>query len=166
MTRRVLLLLVPFAAACTLLVHFVDTPDASLDATSSDATFDASADGSTDAGVDVYDAAKLCKGLGDGWYCGLNGLNGTPPAEWLVHCVDASAVVRVCDGGCLAFPSGVADRCNECPGMPDGVYCGSQFATWGTDNAPYLISCEQGYAVIQMKCVIGCQPGPGDASCK
>ncbi len=161
----------PLTAACTLLVDFVDAPDASLDASTLDAALDAH-DASDalpdvlDAGLDVYDGAKVCKGLGDGWYCGFNGLNGDPPPNWLVHCVDAAPVIRVCDGGCLAFPSGVSDRCNECPGIPDGVYCGSQFSTYAADNAPFLITCGGGVAAIQVKCALGCQPGPGDASCK
>lgn len=167
--RAVVLLALPvtwLAAACTLLVDFVDAdagPDASLDS-----AFDALADASdaSDAAIDVYDASKICKGLGDGWYCGYNGPSGDPPPTWLVHCVDASPIVRVCDGGCLAFPSGTSDRCNECPGMPDGVYCGSQFSTYGSDNGPYLITCQSGIAAIQVKCVNGCAPGAGDASCK
>ena len=154
--------------SCSLLVTFVDvdggldaTADARVDAPSSEAGSDAS-----DAGPDVYDASKLCKGEIDGWYCGFNGLNGSPPPNWLVHCVDAAPIVRVCDGGCLAFPSGTSDRCNECTGMPDGLYCGSQFSTYAADNGPFLISCGQGIAAIQVKCINGCQPGPGDASCK
>lgn len=153
----------PLTAACSLLVTFVDS-DGGPDATT-DAIADGPAD-ARDAGVDVFDASKLCNGLIDGWYCGYNGLNGAPPANWLVHCVDASPVVRVCDAGCLAFPSGTSDRCNECPGMPDGVYCGSQFSTYAADNGAFLISCGQGIAAIQVKCINGCQPGPGDASCK
>jgi len=148
-------------------VNFVDAPDGG------DAAFDASFDvandapeGSTDTGIDVYDASKVCKGLGDGWYCGYNGLNGSPPADWLVDCIDGSAIVRVCDAGCLAFPSGTSDRCNECPGKPNGVYCGSQFSTYAPDNAPYLISCGEGLAAIQTDCTNGCSPGNGDASCK
>ncbi len=163
--RAVFLCALPLtAAACSLLVTFVDAPDAGPDATF-DAQSDAAGDAS-DAGLDAFDASKLCKGEIDGWYCGFNGLNGSPPPSWLVHCIDASATIRVCDGGCLAFPSGTSDRCDECPGMPDGVYCGSQFPTYATDNAPFLISCGQGIAAIQVKCVNGCQPGPGDASCK
>jgi hypothetical protein len=149
--------------SCSLLVTFVDV-DGGLDATA-DAAVDVVTD-ATDAGADVYDASRICKGESDGWYCGFNGLNGSPPPDWLVHCVDASPIVRVCDAGCLAFPSGTSDRCNECPGFADGVYCGSQFSTYAVDNAPFLISCGQGIAAIQVKCVNGCQPGPGDASCK
>ncbi len=164
--RAVFLCALPLtAAACSLLVTFVDATDGGSDATIDVPVADAIADAS-DAGPDVYDASKVCKGLIDGWYCGFNGLNGDPPANWLVHCVDASPVVRVCDAGCLAFPSGTSDRCNECVGMPDGVYCGSQVPTYATDNAPFLISCGQGIAAIQVKCANGCQPGPGDASCK
>ena len=161
--RAILLCASALTFSCSLIVTFVDVDGGS------DATTDASADvvsDVSDAGADVYDASKICKGLGDGWYCGFNGLNGTPPPNWLVHCVDAAPIVRVCDGGCLAFPSGTSDRCNECTGLPDGLYCGSQFATYATDNAPFLISCGQGIAAIQVKCVNGCQPGPGDASCK
>ena len=154
----------PLTAACTLLVDFVDQ-DAGPDA-APDVAVDAPAD-VADAAVEApYDASKICKGLEDGWYCGYNGLNGSPPPEWLVHCVDASAIVRDCDAGCLAFPSGTSDRCNECPGFPNGNYCGSQFSTYAADNGPYLISCGQGIAAIQTKCTNGCQPGPGDASCK
>jgi hypothetical protein len=153
------------AASCSLLVTFVDV-DGGLDATA-DAPIDVVILGdASDAGIDVYDASKICKGESDGWYCGFNGLNGQPPPDWLVHCVDAAPTVRVCDGGCLAFPNGISDRCDECPGMPNGDYCGSQFSTYATDNAPFLISCGQGIAAIQVKCANGCQPGPGDASCK
>jgi hypothetical protein len=162
--RAILLYALPLTAGCSLLVSFVDSPDGG-----SDATFDSPSDSpadASDAGPDVYDGSKVCKGIGDGWYCGFNGLNGAPPKDWLVHCVDASPIIRVCDGGCLAFPSGTSDRCDECPGMPDGVYCGSQFPTYAADNGPFLISCGQGTAAIQVKCVNGCQPGPGDASCK
>jgi hypothetical protein len=162
------LLALVLTASCTLLVDFVDAPDASVDA-SFDAALDTNAFDASDASdavLDAYDGSKVCKGLENGWYCGFNGLNGDPPANWLVDCVDASPIIRVCDGGCLAFPSGTSDRCNECPGMPDGVYCGSQFSTYATDNAPYLITCGGGIAAIQVKCANGCQPGPGDASCK
>ena len=154
------------SAACSLLVTFVDV-DAGPDATA-DAPFDVvvEAGDASDAGVDVYDGSKVCKGLSDGWYCGYNGLVGSPPPEWLVHCVDAAPTIRVCDAGCLAFPSGTSDRCNECPGFATGDYCGSQFSTYATDNAAYLISCAQGIAAIQVKCANGCTPGPGDASCK
>jgi len=158
----------PLTAACSLLVNFVDAPEAGIDA-SFDGSYDAPADAGSDAldaALDVYDASKVCKGLQDGWYCGYNGLNGAPPTDWLVHCVDASPIVRVCDAGCLAFPNGTSDRCNECPGFPTGDYCGSQFSTYAADNGPYLISCAQGLAAIQGKCTNGCQPGPGDASCK
>jgi hypothetical protein len=156
-------LTVAYLTACSLLVTFVDAPDAA----SNDASVDVvQEDVRPDVAPDVYDASKVCKGLGDGWYCGFNGLNGNPPANWLVDCVDGSPIVRVCDGGCLAFPSGTSDRCDECPGMPNGTYCGSQFPTYQADNAPYLITCGQGIAAIQTKCANGCQPGPGDASCK
>ncbi len=166
--RAVFLLALPLTAACTLLVNFVDAPDASLDAQTDVApdVRDAASDASDAAADVVYDASKVCKGLMDGWYCGYNGLNGQPPANWLVHCIDAAPSVRVCDAGCLAFPSGTSDRCNECPGIADGVYCGSQFSTYGTDNGPYLITCGQGIAAIQKLCANGCAPGPGDASCK
>jgi hypothetical protein len=154
-------LALPLTAACSLLVDFVDVTDGGADA-----ALDAPSDVRTDVVDAGYDASKVCKGLIDGWYCGFNGVNGTPPPDWLVHCVDASAIVRVCDAGCLAFPSGTSDRCDECPGFPNGNYCGSQFSTYAADNGPYLISCGQGIAAIQVKCVNGCQPGPGDASCK
>ena len=157
----------PLTAACSLLVDFVDAPDAGPDA-ALDAPADVALDAS-DAAAEAeagYDASKVCKGLSDGWYCGYNGVNGTPPPNWLVHCVDASAIVRVCDGGCLAFPSGTPDECNECPGMPNGSYCGSQFPTYTKYNAQFLLTCSQGIAAIQMNCTNGCQPGPGDASCK
>jgi hypothetical protein len=154
------------AASCSLLVTFVDV-DGGLDATA-DAPIDVviEAGDASDAGIDVYDASKICKGESDGWYCGFNGLNGSPPPDWLVHCVDAAPIVRVCDAGCLAFPSGTSDRCDECPGFANGDYCGSQFSTYAADNGPFLISCGQGIAAIQVKCANGCQAGPGDASCK
>lgn len=167
-TRTVVFLALPLTAACSLLVNFVDAPDAGPDAgpdVVADAPFDA-LDAAADVADDAYDASKVCKGLEDGWYCGFNGLNGSPPPDWLVHCVDASPIVRVCDAGCLAFPSGTSDRCDECPGFPNGNYCGSQFSTYASDNAPFLISCGQGIAAIQKDCTNGCQPGPGDASCK
>ena len=166
--RAFFLLSLPLIAACTLLVNFVDAPEGGVDASTDVSPSDVAVDGSdaSDAALDVYDASKVCKGLGDSWYCGFNGLNGDPPADWLVHCVDASAIVRVCDAGCLAFPSGTSDRCNECPGFVDGVYCGSQFSTYQTDNAPYLITCSEGIAAIQVKCANGCGAAPGDAACK
>ena len=161
--RAILLCASSLTVSCSLLVTFVDV-DGGADAIA-DASFDAEAGDASDA-ADVYDASRICKGESDGWYCGFNGLNGSPPPNWLVHCVDASPIIRVCDAGCLAFPSGTSDRCNECPGMPDGLYCGSQFSTYQVDNGPFLISCGQGIAAIQVKCVNGCQAGPGDASCK
>jgi hypothetical protein len=148
---------------CSLLVQFVDAPDAGDASSDASPVLDARPDVHDAAG---YDASKVCKGLLDGWYCGYNGLNGTPPPSWLVDCIDGSAVVRVCDAGCLAFPSGTSDRCDECPGLPNGSYCGSQFPTYAADNGPYLITCSQGFAAIQGSCTNGCQPGPGDASCK
>lgn len=160
-SRWVLPFVAAITPACSLLVQFVDAPDAG--------------DGSSDVQVDVLDAARdtagfdgshVCTGLGNGWYCGYNGLNGNPPPDWLVFCDAGKPTIRVCDAGCLAFPSGTSDRCNECPGFASGEYCGSQFSTYQADNAPFLLSCSQGIAAIQTDCTNGCQPGPGDASCK
>lgn len=165
--RALFVLALPLTA-CSLLVNFVDAPDAAPDA-SFDVVVappDAGPDAIADTGVDVYDGSQVCKSRGDGWYCGFNGLNGTPPPNWLVHCVDAASTIRVCDGGCLAFPSGTSDRCDECPGMPNGTYCGSQFATYAADNGAYLITCNQGIAAIQVKCANGCTAGAGTAACK
>lgn len=161
----VALFLLTLAPACSLIVSFID---ASCDG---GGCVDASPDVSNEAGADVvdaaaYDASRICQGRIDGYYCGYNGLNGQPPPDWRVHCVDGGASIRVCDAGCLAFPSGYADRCNECPGFPNGDYCGSQFAGYGTSNDAFLISCGQGLAAIQKLCTNGCQEGPGDASCK
>ncbi len=155
---------VAVTTACSLLVNFVD---ASCDSGScADGGSDAS-----DARSDVpeaapFDASHICDNRSDGYYCGYNGLNGQAPPDWRVHCVDGGPIVRVCDAGCLAFPSGFPDRCNECPGFPDGTYCGSQFSGYGTYNANFLLSCGQGIAAIQAQCTNGCQEGPGDASCK
>ena len=154
--------------ACTLLVNFVDAPDAG-EASVKDVVVEATLDAGGEPEVKPeagYDASKVCKGLMNGWYCGYNGLNGSPPPDWLVDCIDGGPVVRVCDAGCLAFPSGTSDRCNECPGMPNGNYCGSQFSTYQADNGPYLISCAEGLAAIQVDCANGCAPGPGTAACK
>ncbi len=149
-------------AACSLLVNFVD---ASCDG---GACADSGSD-VLDAGSDVvdaaFDASRICENRVDGYYCGYNGLNGQAPPDWRVHCVDGGAIVRVCDAGYLAFPSGYPDRCNECPGFPDGTYCGSQFSGY-TYNGNFLLSCGQGIAAIQVLCANGCQEGPGDASCK
>jgi hypothetical protein len=165
--RAIVILALPLTAACSLLVNFVDARDGGTDADAlADVSSDVQDDGGLDAPADVYDASMVCKGLTNGWYCGYNGVNGTPPPDWLVHCIDGSVNVRVCDAGCLAFPSGTSDRCNECPGFPNGDYCGSQFSTYAPDNGAFLISCGQGIAAIQVKCANGCQPGPGDASCK
>ena len=151
--------------ACSLLVDFVD---ASCDGGS---CADASPEATLDAKPDVadaapFDASRICQGKLDGYYCGYNGLNGQPPPDWRVRCVDGGPIVTVCDAGCVAFPNGYADRCNECPGFANGDYCGSQFAGYGASNSAFLISCGQGIAAIQVLCANGCQPGPGDASCK
>ena len=152
-------------SSCSLLVQFRDEPDAG----------DAALDAAPDVGLDVareaeaaapYDASHVCTGLMNGWYCGFNGLNGNPPTDWLVYCDGGLPNVRVCDAGCLAFPSGSPDCCDECPGNPNGTYCGSQFATYPSYNASYLISCGGGMAAIQMNCTNGCTPGPGTAACK
>ena len=164
----VLALLVP---GCTALVDFIDAPvdpceaglcrDQSLDVLVVDAAPDVR-DASFDAS---FDATGACKAKANGFYCGNNGLTVLVPKEYLVQCKDASAVLTLCDGGCLAFPTGYPDRCDPCPGKPNGTYCGSQF-NLGVDNAQYLLSCGTGSAVIQKLCANGCAPGAGDASCK
>ena len=148
--------------ACSLLVQFVDAPDAGKADVADVVVMDVRPDIAA-----PYDASHVCTGLPNGYYCGFNGLNGNPPVNWLVVCEAGKPdTIRDCDAGCLAFPNGTPDECDECPGKPTGDYCGSQFGTYTPYNAAYLISCAQGVAAIQGQCTNGCQPGPGDASCK
>ena len=115
------------------------------------------------------DVATLCKGKDNGWYCGYNGLNGVAPSkDDLVECRDASVYkLTLCDAGCLAYPNGVPDRCNECPGMKDGYYCGSQFPSGLADNATTLVLCTQGVGTVEQNCAPKtCAPGPGTAKCQ
>jgi len=165
------------AAACSLLVDFVDAPDAGgcFGDTCDASLFDADTFDAADAyHPDVRDAgppdvATLCKGKDNGWYCGYNGLNGVAPSkDDLVECRDASVYkLTLCDAGCLAYPNGVPDRCNECPGMKDGYYCGSQFPSGLADNATTLVLCTQGVGTVEQNCAPKtCAPGPGTAKCQ
>lgn len=162
-----------------MLVDFVDQPVDACDGAACDGDLadrfvlpDSSLDGKP--AVDVYDAgppdvATLCKGKIDGWYCGYNGLNGVAPSkDDLVECRDASVYkLTLCDGGCLPYPNGVPDRCNECGGMKDGYYCGSQFPSARPENANVLVLCTKGTGTIEQNCPpMMCVPGPGTASCK
>jgi hypothetical protein len=155
------------APGCTALVDFVDAPVDPCEAgLCKDQTLDV---GNGDAAPDVRDAAAIdasgaCKGKGNGFYCGNNGLTVLLPKEYLVECRDASAKVTLCDGGCLAFPSGYPDRCDPCPGKANGNYCGSQLGL-GAENAQYLLSCGNGSAVIQKLCATGCAGDAGTAKC-
>jgi hypothetical protein len=162
-------------ARCSLLVDFVDqTVDGGCegcDASLPDVTVDSPSEPDS---ADVRDAgppdvATLCKGKSNGWYCGFNGLNGTAPSkDDLVECEDASVYkLTLCDAGCLSYPNGVPDRCNECPGMKDGYYCGSQFPSARPENGHVLVLCTAGQGIVEQDCLPGtCAPGPGTAKCQ
>ena len=166
---------------CSVLVDFIDQPldDGTCDGSSCDASIDAS-DASDvtvkDAFVpDVRDAgppdvATLCKGKANGWYCGFNGLNGTAPSkDDLVECHDGGVfMLTLCDGGCLAYPNGVPDQCNECGSMKDGYYCGNQFPNAAPGTNTVLVLCTKGTGIVEQDCPPKmCVPGPnGTASCK
>ena len=165
-------------ARCSLLVDFVDQPvdagyceGASCDGSVSDVIVDSS---KLPDAADVRDTAQpdvseLCKGKFNGWYCGYNGLNGVAPSkDDLVECEDASVYkLTLCDAGCLPYPNGVPDRCNECPGMKDGYYCGSQFPGAQPANGTVLVLCTAGQGIVEQNCLPGtCAPGPGTAKCQ
>lgn len=165
-------------AGCTLLVDFIDQPlDDTCDGSSCDASIDTS-DAFDDVNMkdtDVRDAgapdvALLCKGRGNGWYCGFNGLNGTAPSkDDLVECHDGGVfMLTLCDGGCLAYPNGVPDQCNECASMKDGFYCGNQFPNAAPVTGTVLVLCTKGQGTVEQDCPPKmCVPGPnGTAVCK
>lgn len=160
---------------CSLIAEFVDQPiddcDGSCDSApdAADAqTKDAFAPDVRDAGPP--DVAALCKARSNGWYCGFNGLNGAAPSkDDLVECRDGGVyMLTLCDAGCLVYPNGVPDRCNECPSMKDGYYCGNQFPSGLTDNAHVLVLCTKGQGMVEQDCLPKmCVPGPnGTATCK
>lgn len=172
-------------AGCTLLAEFVDEPagdcvDGGCAGQSLDGSPDAVGDGradATDVGPrpDVFDAgppdvATLCKGRGTGWYCGFNGLNGTAPSkDDLVECREGGVyAMTLCDAGCLSYPSGVPDRCNECPGKKDGLYCGSEFPSARPANATIVVRCTKGEPIIDKQCApLACVDDAGGfAVCK
>ncbi len=165
-------------AGCTLLVDFIDQPldpgcdGSSCDGAAPDVVFadvsvkDSYVPDAHDAGPP--DVAELCKGKFNGWYCGFNGLNGPAPSkDDLVECRDGGVkLLTLCDAGCLVYPNGVPDRCNECPSMKDGYYCGSQFPNALPDNSHVLVLCTKGQAMIEQDCLPkACVPGPGTAVC-
>ena len=159
-------------SACSLLVEFRDMGDPCeggrcVDATVADAAIDARDAGAVDSGPDVmFDAAHICKGSFDGWYCGFNsGLAGKAPSpDDLVHCIDGAVSLESCDAGCIAYPSGIPDMCNACA-KRQGFYCHGQLGAQG-QGIPYLSLCNGGQQIPQMKCTNGCNPGPGDAACQ
>jgi hypothetical protein len=157
--------LVLLGPGCTALVDFVDAPvdpceaglcaDQTLDVEVGDAKID----------VPVIDASGACKTKSNGFYCGNNGLTVLLPKEYLVECRDAAAIPTLCDGGCLAFPTTYPDRCDPCPGKPNGKYCGSHLKL-GASDSEFLLSCGNGSAIIQMLCPAGCGGDAGTAACK
>ncbi len=161
--------------ACTLLAEFVDASDPCEGGLCLDVTVDVVDGGAADAKLDTradakdgappVDAAGACKGKGNGFYCGNNGLPVAVPKEYLVECRDGGAILTFCTNDCLGFPAGTPDRCDPCAGKANGSYCGQTF--WpGTENAPYLLSCGGGSAIIQKLCANGCTTAAPGAACK
>lgn len=159
--------------ACTLIAEFVDVEDPCANGGCVDATVEAAVDVAVDVRPDVkdsgpppVDAAGACKGKSNGFYCGNNGLSVPVPKEYLVECRDAGVILTYCTNGCLAFPSGIPDRCDPCAGKANGTYCGQSF--WpGTENATFLFTCGLGTAIIQKNCGVGgCTTNMGAAACK
>jgi hypothetical protein len=112
-----------------------------------------------------------CSGLGDGLYCGGNGVSGD--AGTLFRCISGNlSTAKVCDQGCKVMPPGTDDQCetggtttNACAQLTDGNYCGGDGVS---GDAATLYTCKNGALTTQISCPSGCKvnpPGTDDA-CK
>jgi hypothetical protein len=96
--------------------------------------------------------------LGDGRYCGGNGVTGDATA--LYRCTAGiAAVARSCALGCRRMPAGQNDVCAEGAACPygNGAYCGGN----GIGGAPEtLYDCSGGHIAPKTACANGCRPMP------
>lgn len=96
--------------------------------------------------------------LGDGLYCGGNGVAGDPRKQY--RCTNGSVTVeRSCALGCKRMPSGQNDVCaagTACP-YGDGAYCGGN-AIGGSPSTLY--QCSGGTISVKTACANGCKAMP------
>lgn len=97
--------------------------------------------------------------LGNGLYCGDNGIPGDPGT--LYRCTDgAITAVEACAAGCFAKPSGEADACvdtTQSCSAGNGLYCGGNGIA---GNADTLYRCHDGTVSVETVCPVDCVPQP------
>lgn len=92
--------------------------------------------------------------LGDGLYCGGNGVNGA--ANELYRCSGGVATLeQTCTGDCAKMPDGINDVCSCALG--DGLYCGGNGVN---GDANTLFRCSGGAVAVEKKCANGCSKQP------
>lgn len=97
--------------------------------------------------------------LGDGLYCGGNGIAGDPGA--LYRCTaGALAVEATCSAGCLPQPDGDPDTCVDATqpcSLGNGLYCGGNSLEGRADT---LYRCTDGAVSVAQVCANGCRFHP------
>jgi hypothetical protein len=105
--------------------------------------------------------------LGNGLYCGGNGIAGDPTT--LYRCTNgALAVVSACAAGCFVQPPGEDDACvdpTQTCGDGNGLYCGGNGIAGNPDT---LYRCHDGVITVSSACAAGCvvQPPGTNDSCR
>jgi hypothetical protein len=97
--------------------------------------------------------------LGNGLYCGDNGIPGDPST--LYRCTDGAIVVeQACAAGCFAKPSGEADVCvdtTQTCSAGNGLYCGGNGIAGNPDT---LYRCQNGTVSLDQVCTTTCVNQP------
>ena len=105
--------------------------------------------------------------LGNGLYCGNNGITGDPST--LYRCTNGAITVEAaCSAGCLRAPDGEPDACvdpTQTCTYGNGLYCGGNGITGNTDT---LYRCANGAISVEQVCSAGCatQPVGQNDTCK
>lgn len=130
-----------------------DTSSTASASTSSSSTVDTSTQ-TTDAGTTDAEASTPPCLLGDGLYCGGNGVPGA--ANELYRCTNGVPVLeQTCTGQCAKMPDGINDVC-DCA-LGDGLYCGGNGVNGDTDK---LYRCSGGTVTLEQACDNGCEKKP------
>jgi hypothetical protein len=92
--------------------------------------------------------------LGNGLYCGGNGVPGKP--NELYRCIDGTPVLeQICDTECARMPPGKNDVCACAFG--NGLYCGGNGVNGDADK---LYRCTNGVVTLEAVCAGGCEKRP------
>lgn len=183
----VALVFIGAADGCTLLVSFDDEPvaDASTDQkTLPDRELPDTFVPAEDAGPDVPTPPRMpacdpgfalsdikgCDVFVDGAeVCADNFTNYPGKQTDLVACSkqQGATCVRHCTA-CAHLPSGFPDQCDQCIGMPDGTYCGTDMG-WSPAHFKLLVTCTGERMDSATACASGIcdsKGGGGGAACQ